>query len=918
MKKKLVVLLAVVMMFAFSASAYAVTFSDLSDQPATVQDAVAKTVALGIIEGYTDGTFGPDQNITRSEFAKIAVTAAGAKETATILEGNASNFKDVKSGAWYTGWINAAESLGIFLGDGNGNFRPNDTITNQEVITVLLRLLGYNDNLTGTWPVNYVTQANKIEILDDVTIVASAAAKRADVVVMLSATLDQNIVTYDKDTNEFVDKQSGVAESTAKTLLDDSFKGHVTALTTFPSVDQVRDASAKTLNWVIGGTTYIIDADTAVSSNAASIFDLENHQGKVYYVVDGSKLYARYIEVKSYTKTSSDKPVADGDSKLKFGSTSYNAVRTTITTGTGDAAVTTTSVLNNLTAAAAAGTKNSNYIMYFNDDDQIYYVESDTDRVDTTTNKGISYYVKSVGSSSIRALGGVNGATVATKNIKDSDTLIYTDNGFIAPSELKVGDAIQQISTNLFVKVSDATGTLTRVTTGATSSAQAKVIIGGKTYVYGVGTSEPDFYDADFEDVDSEAADVQGNEVTVLVNKDNSVSVIVVGDTSVATKLYGIFVGTSATSTGVGSSSSDTVTFFTAEGKTVEYTIKKDNRTTVLGSSGLNVSGSSSTRYGYAFEYKLNKSGEVTSVTPFTTFATAGAEIEVKNNTYLVSPTLGTFTLASDVVIFEVDNDGTDADPSIVTRASVLNGGDFTPGVVDLSTSGSSTTQYIQYVESTNNAGVVKALAYTSASTTKYHYGVVDAYAYLVDGDPFGLTLTGDDNEYELKNDGSAVTLTTASKAGAFIVYTISGDEINPIFSIPKEDYIYTKKLAVEVSNVSGGQISFSSPVVILDDQKAAKDAGHVGTITANTANSVITDDSTLVYVIDSTGKFTESTMDSVSKNAYVYVPVVNSDGYASVVIVDEYSTYTTAYTSATLDEVKALFPQIPSDEEDA
>jgi hypothetical protein len=770
--------------------------------------------------------------------------------------------------------------------------------------------LGYNDNLTGTWPVNYVTQANKIEILDDVTIVASAAAKRADVVVMLSATLDQNIVTYDKDTNEFVDKQSGVAESTAKTLLEDSFKGSYYEVSDFAAVEQVRDAAAKTLNWDItydytdsngnpqqGPATLIIDADTAVSSNADSIFDLEKHQGKIYYVKDGSKYYARYIEVKSYTKTATDAPKIDG-TKIKVGSTSYNA------TTSSNTVTTTSSSYVDLTNTANSS-KNSNYILYFNDDDQVYYAESDKARVNTTTNKGISYYVKSVGSSSVKVLGGVDGAAVATKNIKDSDTLIYTDNGFISPSELKVGDAIQQISTNLFVKVSDATGTLTRVTPGS----QSKTIIGGKTYVYAQSSvSSPEFYDADFESVDSEVSDVQGNEVTVLVNKDNSVSVIVVGDTSVATKLYGIFVAADNASNGVGSGESDSVTFFTAEGKTVKYTIKKENKSAVNNALGVTSGVNTSAKYGYAFEYKLNKSGEITGVTAFTDFASANEEIEVKNNNYLVS-SVGTFTLASDVVIFEVDTDNGDADPSIVTRASVLNGGDFTPGSVNLATGNTNgNVQYIQYVESSTNAGVVKALAYTSASTSKYHYGVVDAYAYLVDGDPLGLTLTGDDNEYELKNNGHSATTTTTSKAGAFIVYTISGDEIDPIFSIPKEDFIANKKLAVEVSNVSGGQISFTSgqSVVILDDQQLAKTNNQEGTVTRNTKTSVITDDSTLVYVVDgSTGKFTESTMDSVSKNAHVYVPVINSDGYATVIIVDEYGTYAIGYTPATQAEVE-------------
>ena len=326
MKKKLVVLLAVVMMFAFSASAYAATFSDVSERPVVEQDAIKKAVALGIIEGYEDGTFGPDKTITRAEFAKIAVTAAGAKDTATMLEANASSFKDVKANSWYTGWINASESLGIFKGDTNGNFRPNDTISNQEAITVLMRLLGYNDNLTGAWPVNYVTKANQINMLDDVNIVASAAAKRGDITVMLDATLDTDIVTYDKDTNEFVKKQTTKSGSSYITLLEDSFEGTFLSVDNFEPISQVRDVANKTLNWNVDYTyrdsegkdrvasaTLIVDKDTAVSYNSNGLFDLENHQGKVYYVKGtDDKLYARFIEVESYTQTVTDAPVLNG------------------------------------------------------------------------------------------------------------------------------------------------------------------------------------------------------------------------------------------------------------------------------------------------------------------------------------------------------------------------------------------------------------------------------------------------------------------------------------------------------------------------------------------------------------------------------------------------------------------------------
>jgi hypothetical protein len=886
MKKKLVVLLAVVMMFAFSASAYAATFSDLSDQPTTVQDSVAKTVALGIIEGYSDGTFGPDQNITRSEFAKIAVTAAGAKETATILEGNASTFKDVKSGAWYTGWINAAESLGIFLGDGNGNFRPNDTITNQEVITVLLRLLGYNDNLTGTWPVNYVNQANKIEILDDVTITASAAAKRADVVVMLSATLDANLVTYDKDTNEFVNKQTtkGGQDEEEITLLKDSFKGKYVeykiaadgTLNTMSAPNQVRDAADKTMNWTVDGKTLIVDSDTAVSSNVSDILAVSDQLGKIYYVQDGSKYYARFVEVKSYTKTVTDAPSVDG-SKIKVGSTSYNAIATKLTEG----GVTTTSVANDLTANAAAGNKNSNYTLYFNDDDQVYKVKSDMDK------SGDSYFVKSVGTNTVRVVGN----TEKTLNIKDSDTIIWTSEGFINPSALKVGDTIQTVGSNanLYKMVSSATGTLA-------STTSTKVKIGGSNFVIG-GDIDSKLYDENYDgDTGVSIDDVYGNEVTYVLNKDNTVAAIIVGETSTGTKLYGIFVDTETNSTSLAGGQASSITIFTSEGKTVTYTINKDKKAKI-NDEVLQVSGGTSPILGLPVEYKVNKSGEVTSVAVFTRDMLNGAsqtsapdqEIEVDNNKYLkvtAGGTTTTYTLASNAIIFEVNDDNGDVDASVVTRASVLSGGDFTPGNIaltgssinqDAANSNRGTFTYAYMVPTTTGGNTIKVLAYTNSSSNKYHYGVVDTYNFKGADYDNSITFNGDETVYELDRTGTPV----ASANGAFVVYTKSGDTVTIVSSFKDKDDF---EAGVLISSVSDGLINFDSAledVIDLDGNAVA-------------AQNVPTNDSTLIYVLDaSTGKFVEGTADSIVKNGYAYVPVLDDDGYATVVIVDEYNDYT-------------------------
>ncbi len=68
-----------------------------------------------------------------------------------------------------------AAAQGYVKGDPEGSFRPDDRITQSEVITVLLRILGYNDNLPGDWPSDYIAKAANLGVLDNITFNSNAA-----------------------------------------------------------------------------------------------------------------------------------------------------------------------------------------------------------------------------------------------------------------------------------------------------------------------------------------------------------------------------------------------------------------------------------------------------------------------------------------------------------------------------------------------------------------------------------------------------------------------------------------------------------------------------------------------------------------------------------------------------------------------
>ncbi|MCL1975651.1 MAG: S-layer homology domain-containing protein [Firmicutes bacterium] len=208
MKKFLVVLLACAMIFAFAATAMAADtqmkdFNDIADQPQAVKTSVMKLAILGVLVGNEGigGAFRPDDNLTRAEFAKIVCYLTDHVKQAEALESTGSRFSDVTSGNWYTGWVNAAAASGYFVGDPGGTFRPNANITQNEVVTVALRAMGYNDKVgsgsnNNIWPANYITKAVNIEILDDVTLVGSKAATRAEAAIICAAVLSKNMVIH--------------------------------------------------------------------------------------------------------------------------------------------------------------------------------------------------------------------------------------------------------------------------------------------------------------------------------------------------------------------------------------------------------------------------------------------------------------------------------------------------------------------------------------------------------------------------------------------------------------------------------------------------------------------------------------------------------------------------------------------------
>ena len=105
--------------------------------------AVKYCAMKGFIGGYSNGNFGPADNLKRQDFVMILARIADAD--LAQYENNASPFSDVKKGAYYYSAVIWAVENGIIGGYSNGKFGVGDNITREQVATILYRYMGSPD-----------------------------------------------------------------------------------------------------------------------------------------------------------------------------------------------------------------------------------------------------------------------------------------------------------------------------------------------------------------------------------------------------------------------------------------------------------------------------------------------------------------------------------------------------------------------------------------------------------------------------------------------------------------------------------------------------------------------------------------------------------------------------------------------------
>ena len=156
----------------------------------TTENILSLLNGLKIMEGDGSGNYRLDDYVSRAEFAKLVVSASSAKDTvATGLK--ISPYKDVKYTDWFAPYVHAAVNGGLCEGYIDGTFHPNDNVTYEEAVTMVLRALGYTDEDFGvSWPYGQIGMAQNLEITKQVNSSIGEPLTRGQVARMLYNALD--------------------------------------------------------------------------------------------------------------------------------------------------------------------------------------------------------------------------------------------------------------------------------------------------------------------------------------------------------------------------------------------------------------------------------------------------------------------------------------------------------------------------------------------------------------------------------------------------------------------------------------------------------------------------------------------------------------------------------------------------------
>ena len=150
----------------------AASFTDQDEFSDNYAEAAEVLTGMGIIQGYDDGSFLPQRNINRAQVATMIYRAATGDVTDSKISQFVGEdlFDDVNADDWFAGYVNYCGNAEYIKGFTPDTFGPYKQVTGYQVLAMILRAVGYdeNDEYTGDqWTLRVAATAREQGLLDN-------------------------------------------------------------------------------------------------------------------------------------------------------------------------------------------------------------------------------------------------------------------------------------------------------------------------------------------------------------------------------------------------------------------------------------------------------------------------------------------------------------------------------------------------------------------------------------------------------------------------------------------------------------------------------------------------------------------------------------------------------------------------------
>ncbi len=311
LKKTLAVVLAFAMILGMSAIS-TLAYTDVAEGT-VVSEAVTILSNLEILKGYEDGTFKPAETVTRAQMAAIICRVLGYEDQAQSSMGS-TVFDDVAADHWASGYINVAQAQQIINGYGNGKFGPEDKVTYEQAVKMIVAALGYDlaAQSKGGYPTGYLAVASAKGITKNANGRVGDAAARSTIAVLAYNSLEVELMDQTSWSTGAAGDEYGMTGETvlSRYLGVKKYEGIVTEtpLTEvaangyeFEAKSELGFDAATLKAWGFVGKNYVLqDATLAGKVNAELVADADKYLGNKVVAYIGTEADAETGDVMLY------------------------------------------------------------------------------------------------------------------------------------------------------------------------------------------------------------------------------------------------------------------------------------------------------------------------------------------------------------------------------------------------------------------------------------------------------------------------------------------------------------------------------------------------------------------------------------------------------------------------------------------